>query len=285
MNTVDALGPMNTANKADTADTLKVAAVQMVSAATVAPNLLAADRLIAQAAEQGAQLVALPEYFCILGHKDTDKVDVREPFEDGPIQSFLSQAAARHRVWLLGGTVPLVADKINKVRNTSLLFGPDGQRLARYDKIHLFGLDRGGERFNESNTIEPGRTPVVTDIAGFRLGLTVCYDLRFPELYRALSPLDLILAPSAFTYTTGKVHWELLLRTRAIENQCYLLAPAQGGVHQNGRRTWGHTMLIDPWGEIVGVLPEGEGIVMGQISRARVQEVRKMLPALTHRVM
>ena len=269
----------------DISDTLTVAALQMISAATVEPNLVAADRLIAQAAAQGAQLIALPEYFCILGHKDTDKVGVRERFEDGPIQTFLSQAAARHCVWLLGGTVPLVADKINKVRNSSLLFGPDGQRLARYDKIHLFGLDRGGERFNESNTIEAGRTPVVADVAGFRLGLTVCYDLRFPELYRALSPLDLILAPSAFTYTTGKVHWELLLRTRAIENQCYLLAPAQGGVHQNGRRTWGHTMLIDPWGEIISVLAEGEGIVIGQISRTRVQEVRKMLPALTHRVM
>jgi deaminated glutathione amidase len=264
---------------------LRVAAIQMVSAATVAPNLKMAGELIARAAGDGAQFIALPEYFCILGRKDTDKVEVREADGAGPIQDFLAASAQRHQVWLLGGTVPLVCEKRHKVFNTSLLFGPDGSRRARYDKIHLFGLDRGGERFNESATIEAGRTPVVADIDGFRLGLTVCYDLRFPELYRSLAPLDLILAPSAFTYTTGQVHWETLLRGRAIENQCYLLAPAQGGLHENGRRTWGHTMLIDPWGETLSVLPEGEGVVAGTITHDRIVEVRKMLPALTHRVM
>ncbi len=264
---------------------LRVAGIQMVSAATVAPNLASAANLIARAAGEGAEFIALPEYFCILGRKDTDKVEVREPDGDGPIQAFLAETAQRHSVWLLGGTLPLVSAKRVKVMNTSALYGPDGRRVARYDKIHLFGLDRAGERFDESNTIEAGRTPVVADIEGIRLGLTVCYDLRFPELYRALAPVDLILVPSAFTYATGQVHWETLLRARAIENQCYVLAPAQGGVHENGRRTWGHTLLIDPWGETVAVLAEGEGIVAGTISRERITEVRKMLPALTHRVL
>lgn len=264
---------------------LRVAAIQMVSAATVPPNLKAAGEWIARAAGEGAEFVALPEYFCILGRKDTDKVEVREPDNNGPIQSFLAEAAARNKVWLLGGTAPLVSDKRSKVRNSSLLFAPDGRLHARYDKIHLFGLDRGGEQFNESATIDPGRTPVVADIEGFRLGLTVCYDLRFPELYRVLSPVDLILVPSAFTYTTGQVHWETLLRARAIENQAYLLAPAQGGRHENGRRTWGHTMFIEPWGEVLSVLPEGEGIVAGTITRERINEVRKMIPALGHRVL
>ena len=257
----------------------------MVSATTLAPNLARAAELIAQAAGEGAEFVALPEYFCILGRKDTDKVEIREPDGDGPIQSFLAETARRHGVWLLGGTIPLVSEKRMKVMNTSPLYGPDGTRRARYDKIHLFGLDRNGERFNESNTIAPGRTPVVADIDGFRLGLTVCYDLRFPELYRALAPVDLILVPSAFTYSTGQVHWETLLRARAIENQCYLLAPAQGGVHENGRRTWGHSILIDPWGETLGVLPEGEGIVAGTVQRERITEIRKMLPALSHRML
>ena len=257
----------------------------MVSATTLAPNLARAAELIAQAAGEGAEFVALPEYFCILGRKDTDKVEIREPDGDGPIQSFLAETARRHGVWLLGGTIPLVSEKRMKVMNSSPLYGPDGTRRARYDKIHLFGLDRNGERFNESNTIAPGRTPVVADIDGFRLGLTVCYDLRFPELYRALAPVDLILVPSAFTYSTGQVHWETLLRARAIENQCYLLAPAQGGVHENGRRTWGHSILIDPWGETLGVLPEGEGIVAGTVQRERITEIRKMLPALSHRML
>jgi nitrilase len=166
-----------------------------------------------------------------------------------------------------------------------LLVDPSGQYVARYDKIHLFGLTREDERFDEAATIEPGTTPVVADALGLRLGLTVCYDLRFAELYRQLAPCDVLLVPSAFTYTTGKAHWETLLRARAIENQCYVLASAQGGTHQNGRRTWGHSMLVDPWGEVAGVLPEGEGVVMGEIDPARIAEVRRMLPALAHRTL
>ena len=265
--------------------TLAVAGVQMVSGIDPAANCEAAAVAIAQAAAGGARVVVLPEYFCLLGQRDTDKVGLREPEGDGPLQSFLSEQARQHGIWLIGGTVPLVSSRPSRVRNTCLVFGPDGRRSARYDKIHLFGFNRGEERFDESATIEAGRTPVVIDIDGWRIGVSVCYDLRFPELYRALSPCDLIIVPSAFTYTTGEAHWEILLRARAIENQCYVLAPAQGGRHQNGRRTWGHTMLIDPWGEVLQVLPEGAGVVAGTLQRQRIADVRRSLPALTHRIM
>lgn len=271
--------------------TLRIAGIQMVSAATVPPNLEAADRLVGEAAGQGARLVVLPEFFPILGRKDTDKVDVREPAGDGPIQAFLAETAVRHQVWLVGGTVPLVTRELRRVRNTSLVFSPAGEQVARYDKVHLFGLNRGSDRFDESATIAPGRTPVVFDLPAedgrpmLRIGLSVCYDLRFPEYYRALGACDLLLVPSAFTYPTGEAHWEVLLRARAIENQCYVLAPAQGGHHENGRRTWGHTMLVDPWGEVRACLPEGEGVVAGDVDTGRIAEVRASLPALSHRVM
>lgn len=264
---------------------LPVAAIQMVSAATVQANLDSAERLIAQAAAGGARLVVLPEYFCLLGRRDTDKVAIREADGDGPLQAFLSAQAARHGIWLIGGTVPLACDRPSRVRNACLVYDPQGRRRARYDKVHLFGLSRGDENFDESATIEAGSTPVVVDAGDWRVGLSVCYDLRFPELYRRLLPVDLIVVPSAFTYTTGSAHWELLLRARAIENQCYVLAPAQGGRHENGRRTWGHTMLVDPWGEILAVQAEGEGVVVGTLDRGRLAEVRRSLPALKHRVM
>jgi predicted amidohydrolase len=267
------------------ASTLAVAAVQMVSTTRPEANQAAAAAGIAKAAAAGARVVALPEYFCLLGRRDTDKVALREAEGSGPLQAFLSAQARAHGIWLIGGTLPLVASRPSRVRNTSLVFGPDGQPVARYDKIHLFGFQRGAERFDESATIEAGRTPVVVDVEGWRIGLSVCYDLRFPELYRALAPCDLIVVPSAFTHTTGQAHWEVLLRARAIENQCYVLAPAQGGLHENGRRTWGHSMLIDPWGDIVEVLPEGEGVVLGTLSRQRIIEVRASLPALAHRIM
>ena len=273
-----------------------VAALQMVSTPVVAANLATAERLIADAVAAGASVVLLPEYFCLLGRRDTDKVDIKEAV-GGPIQTFLSECARRHGVTLIGGTVPLLSPKVGRVLNACIVFGPDGGALARYDKIHLFGFQRGSERFDESATILPGRTPVVCDVpvgpaAGedgvpdsLRVGLSICYDLRFPELYRQMSPLDLIVVPSAFTYTTGQAHWELLLRARAVENQCYVLAAAQGGQHPNGRRTWGHSMLIDPWGEVLAVLPEGEGVVSGVVDRGRIEEVRRSLPALDHRVL
>jgi nitrilase len=275
-------------------DHLRIAAIQMVSASTVETNLATATRLIAEAAREGAQLIALPEYFCILGKKDTDKVAVREEVGHGPIQACLAEAAARHRVWLIGGTLPIAVGDgvVDRIRNTTFVFAPDGSVAARYDKIHLFSFTRGTEHYDESRTIAAGREPAsFTATLGdqpLRVALSICYDLRFPELYRDFAKEeapDLIVVPSAFTYTTGSAHWEILLRARAIENQCYVLAPAQGGVHENGRRTWGHTMLIDPWGEIVSSLDEGEGVVIGHIDPVRIAEVRENLPALKHRIL
>ena len=262
---------------------LKVAAVQMVSAASLNQNLDSAARLIAQAAQDGAQLVGLPEYFCLFGRKETDKLDIAEQPGTGPIQTFLSETARQHNIWLSCGSMPLVSSDPTRVLNTQLIFDPSGKQIARYDKIHLFGFTRGTESYDESRGILAGDTICRVDTPVINLGLSICYDLRFPELYRALGEVDLILVPSAFTYTTGRAHWETLLRARAIENQCYVLAPAQGGTHENGRRTWGHSILIDPWGEVLSVLPEHEGVVSGTIDPARLAEVRQSLPALAHR--
>ncbi|MHA6832691.1 carbon-nitrogen hydrolase family protein [Ralstonia pseudosolanacearum] len=266
----------------------RVAAIQTVTGIDVDASLARADALLAEAAAQGAQLALLPEYFCMMGRKDSDKVAIREADQDGPIQAFLADAARRHRLWLVGGTLPLWCEDAERVRNTSLAFDPAGQRVARYDKIHLFNFVRGEERYDEARTIEPGATPVAFEAPCGRVGMSVCYDLRFPELYRALSAqgnLNLILMPAAFTYVTGAAHWELLLRARAVENQCYVLAAAQGGRHENGRRTWGHSMLVDPWGEIIASVPEGEGVAIGDMDPARLAQVRRDLPALKHRVM
>ncbi len=264
---------------------LMVAAIQMVSGASLNENLTTAGQLIAQAVETGAQLVALPEYFCMLGRKETDKLDIAEAPGAGPIQQFLSETAAMHQIWLSCGSMPLISPDPARVFNTQLIFDPSGRQISRYDKIHLFGFERGTESYDESRGILAGRTVERINTPVVNLGLSICYDLRFPELYRALGEVDLILVPSAFTYTTGQAHWEILLRARAIENQCYVLAPAQGGIHENGRRTWGHTMLIDPWGEIMDVLPEQAGVVSGTIDPVRLQEVRQALPALKHRTL
>ncbi len=261
----------------------KVAAVQMVSTHKVAENLAAAAELVARAAAQGAALVALPEYFCIMGMNERDKVAAKETDGDGPIQAFLAETAARHRVWLAGGSVPLAAARPDKVRNSCLVYGPDGRRVARYDKMHLFGLDLGAERFDEANTIEPGEQPVAIDTPHGRIALSICYDLRFPELYRSLGDVDLVLVPSAFTATTGKAHWETLLRARAIENLAWVAAPAQGGTHTSGRRTHGRTMVVDPWGVVRGCLPEGPGVVVARVDPALQARLRASLPALEHR--
>lgn len=263
----------------------RVAALQMVSTPDRERNLDAAGQLIAEAAASGAKLVLLPEYFCFMGFKDTDKLTVREPHGDGPIQRFLADAARRHGVWVIGGTLPLVAPEASRVLNTTLVFSPEGEEAARYDKIHLFNFEKGSESFDEARTIRPGDTVRTFNAPFGRVGLSVCYDLRFPELYRQMGDCALIVVPSAFTYTTGRAHWEMLLRARAVENQCYVLAAAQGGTHENGRRTWGHSMLIDPWGEIVAVRDEGPGVVAGDIDLARVAEVRQSLPAWRHRVL
>ncbi len=266
-------------------ENVRVAALQMVSTPRVDENLATADRLIADAVAQGARLVALPEYFPIMGMSDGDKVALCETDGNGPIQSFLADAARRHGVWLVAGSLPLVAKDPGKVLNSCLAYNPAGQRVARYDKIHLFGFQKGAECYNESATIEPGTKPVAFDAPFGRIGLSICYDLRFPELYRALGACDLQIIPAAFTETTGRAHWEILLRARAIENQCYVLAIGQGGRHENGRETHGNSMLIDPWGEILDRKAKGEGIVIGNLDHARIADLRASLPALKHRVM
>ena len=264
---------------------VRVAAVQMISAPRVDDNLRTAARLVAEAVAQGAGLVALPEYFPIMGMNEGDKVKVREQDGLGPIQDFLAETARRHAIWLIGGSIPLIADTPDKVLNSSVAYNPQGERVARYDKIHLFGFQKGAERYNESATIEAGRLPVAFDTPFGRVGLSICYDLRFPELYRALGVTDLLVIPAAFTETTGRAHWEILLRARAIENQCFLLAAAQGGRHENGRETHGNSMLIDPWGDILDRKLKGPGIVIGDLDHARIADIRASLPALTHRVM
>ena len=263
----------------------RIAAIQMASGPNVEGNLHEAGRLVAMAAQQGAKLVALPEYFAIMGMRDRDKVAVREAEGKGPIQQFLSDTAKKHKIWLVGGSVPLVASVPGKVRNSCLLYDDKGELAARYDKIHLFGLDLGNEHFHEETTIEAGGEVVVVDSPFGRLGLSVCYDLRFPELYRAMKEVDIILVPSAFTETTGKVHWETLIRARAIENLAYVLAPAQGGYHVSGRETHGNSMIVDPWGVILDRLPRGSGVVIAGVNPLYQASLRKSLPALTHRTL
>ena len=271
---------------------MKVAAIQMVSAVSVAPNLQQAHALLSEAARGGAELAVLPEYFCLLGQRDTDKLALQEPFGGGVIQQFLADTARELGLWIVGGTLPLSTPEPAHVRNSSLVYAPSGGCVARYDKIHLFRFDNGHERYDESRVLERGREPVAFELPSrdghvWRIGLSVCYDLRFPELYRtyAAQGTDLLLVPSAFTHTTGQAHWEVLLRARAIENLAYVVAPAQGGLHENGRRTWGHSMLVDPWGVVTHELAEGAGVVMGELDAARLKAARLQLPALEHRVL
>jgi deaminated glutathione amidase len=266
---------------------MKVAAIQMVSCLQVDTNLHSADALVKEAASQGAELVVLPEYFCLLGQRDTDKLAVQEQDGVGPIQQFLAEAAERYGVWLVGGTLPVSTGQSTKVRNSCLVFNPQGKQVARYDKIHLFAFDNGTERYDESRVLEPGDTPVSFSLPSrdghtWRVGLSVCYDLRFAALYQALQA-DVLLVPSAFTYTTGQAHWEVLLRARAIENLAYVLAPAQGGVHANGRRTWGHSIVVDAWGRVLAECAEGEGLVLANMSMPELLKQRTQLPALAHR--
>jgi deaminated glutathione amidase len=267
----------------EAAGTFKVAGIQMASSPNVSSNLTEAERLIALAADQGAKIVVLPEYFCIMGLKDIDKVAVREKPNEGPIQKFLAKMARDYKIWLIGGTIPLVSNYPNKVRNSCLVYNDKGEQVARYDKIHLFGLDLGTEHYHEENTIESGNQVVSVDTPYGKIGLSVCYDLRFPELYRAMGQVDMIVIPSAFTETTGKAHWEPLIRARAIENLCYVIAPAQGGYHLSGRETHGNSMIVDPWGVVLDRLPRGSGIVIANINRDYQKSLRNSLPALKHR--
>ena len=272
---------------------IRVAAVQMISGPEVAPNLAKAGRLIAEAAAAGVQLVALPEYFPLIGATDADRLAAREVDGNGPIQAFLARTARQHGLWLVGGSIPLMAQDPAKLRNACLVFDPQGRRVARYDKIHLFGFNKGDEVYDEAATIERGDQVVAFDSPFGRIGLAICYDLRFPELFRAMAqlpdqlpnPVDLLVLPAAFTETTGRAHWELLLRARAVENQCYVLAAAQGGQHPNGRLTHGNSMVIDPWGEVLARMDTGEGVVVGELNQQRLVDTRMSLPALRHRIL
>lgn len=264
-------------------DIIKVAAIQMASSPSVAANLVEAKRLIEMAVEQGARLVVLPEYFCIMGLKDTDKVAISEKQNDGPIQHFLSKTAKAFKIWIVAGSVPMQSSQPKKIRNSCLVYNEKGDQVARYDKIHLFGLDMGTEHYHEENTIEPGDSVVAIDTPFGRIGLAICYDLRFPELFRAMGEVDMIVLPSAFTETTGKAHWETLVRARAIENICYVVASAQGGYHLSGRETHGNSMIVDPWGVVLDRLPRGSGIVIANINRNYIKNLRQSLPALKHK--
>jgi nitrilase len=263
----------------------RIAAVQLASGPNVKGNLNETARLIEMAVAHGAGLVALPEYFAIMGLKDGDKVKAREKPGAGPIQDFLAATARRHGIWLVGGSVPLESAHPDKVRNSCLVYDDKGKLAARYDKIHLFGFEMGSEHYAEERTIEPGKDVVTVDTPFGRLGLSICYDLRFPELYRAMKQVDIILVPSAFTETTGKAHWETLIRARAIENLAYVLAPAQGGYHLSGRETHGDSMIVDPWGVVLDRLPRGSGVIVAAINLQHLRNLRQSLPALTHRTL
>jgi len=276
----------------------RVAAIQMASGPNVGANLSEAGRLIKMAADQGASIVALPEYFAIMGMRETDKINAAEDFGKGPIQEFLARAAVRYGVWIVGGSVPiktvkgsvkgsdpLTGSDPKKIRKSFQVFNNEGQCVARYDKIHLFGFRRGAEHYEEEKTIQPGDEVVAFDSPFGRIGLSICYDLRFPELYRAMGPVDLIFIPSAFTETTGRAHWETLIRARAIENLAYVVAPAQGGYHKNGRETHGSSMIVDPWGVVLDQLPRGSGIVIAGVNPIHLADLRLSLPALTHRTL
>lgn len=265
----------------------RVAAIQMASGPNVGANLLEAGRLIAMAAADGGKLVVLPENFAIMGMAETDKVAVRETLGKGPIQDFLANQADKYGIWLVGGTIPLAANSADKVRAACLLYDDQGNNVARYDKMHLFDvrLNEGEETYVESQTIEPGNNPVVVDTPFGRMGLVVCYDLRFPEQFRVMldEGMQFFVAPSAFTAITGRAHWEVLLRARAIENLCYGVAAAQGGFHVNGRETHGDSMIIDPWGNVLDRLPRGSGVVSASIESDRIENVRRNFPAISHR--
>lgn len=265
------------------ADRVRVAAVQMTSGADVRANLREAGRLVAEAVQAGAALVVLPENFGLMGVHASDKLSAREADGDGPQQAFLSETARRHGIHLLGGSVPLASSEPGRVWQSLLAYAPDGSRAARYDKIHLFRFTDGDEDYDEARTIVAGGRPARFAADGTEVGLSICYDLRFPELYRSLGEVDLVVVPAAFTRRTGEAHWETLLRARAIENQCYVLAAAQTGDHPGGRRTWGHSMLIDPWGAVLAMRADGPGVVAGDVDFRRIAEIRARLPALDHR--
>lgn len=265
----------------------RVAAIQMASGPNIATNLMEAGRLIARAAAAGAELVVLPENFALMGMTERDKVQAREAEGSGPIQDFLAAQARTHGTWIVGGTLPLAAPVADKIYAACLLYDDSGKQVARYDKMHLFDvmLEQSGERYAESQTIVPGDRIVVVDTPFGRLGLAVCYDLRFPELFRRMlnQRVEIIALPAAFTALTGKAHWESLVRVRAIENQSYVIAAAQGGYHLSGRETYGDSMIVDPWGAVLERLPRGAGVICADVDLAYLARIRRSFPALQHR--
>ena len=267
--------------------TEKVAAIQMASGPNVGANLIEAGRLITQAVDAGAKLIVLPENFAIMGLKETDKVDECEEEGKGKIQDFLAQTSSKHKVWIVAGTIPLESSSENKIKAACLLYNDKGKVVARYDKIHLFdvSIEESGEKYNESSTIEPGSETVVIDTPFGKLGMAICYDLRFPELFREMvdKGVEIIAMPSAFTAITGKAHWKPLIRARAIENLSYVIAAAQGGFHVNGRETHGNSMIVDPWGNVLNHLQQGSGAVVAEIDRDKLISTRQNFPALKHR--
>jgi deaminated glutathione amidase len=264
-----------------------VAAIQMTSGHRVEDNLEAAGKLLREAKEAGAELACLPENFSFIGLKDADKVAVAEADGSGPVQQFLSETARSLGLWILGGTTVIKGDSARRVSNTSLLIDAQGKRVARYDKIHLFDVTIPGrnEQYLESTHVTPGRNVVVADTPVGRLGLSVCYDMRFPELYRELVArgAQWLAMPAAFTVPTGRAHWETLLRARAIENLCYVVAPAQWGTHTSGRETYGDTLIVDYWGQVLSRLPSGTGVITAEFDLARLAETRARFPALENR--
>src|SRR5271163_4750390 len=265
----------------------KVAAIQMTSSHIVADNLAAAGELLREAKDAGADIACLPENFSFIGLRDADKLQVAEPDGEGAVQSFLCDTARELKMWILGGTIILRADSDIRVTNSSLLIDSQGKRAARYDKIHLFDVSIPGrdEQYRESRHVIPGREPVIADTPVGKLGLSVCYDMRFPELYRELVSMgaEWLAMPAAFTVPTGRAHWETLLRARAIENLCYVAAPAQYGAHTNGRETFGDSLIVDYWGQVLSRLPRGSGVITADIDLEAQAESRGRFPALENR--
>jgi len=265
----------------------QIAAIQMASGPNVGANLLEAERLITEAVSAGAGLVVLPENFAFMGKAEQDKLALREKDGEGPMQDFLTQIAKRLGIWVVGGTVPLDAEDPNKIRAACMVYDDQGNRVARYDKIHLFDVNlvEANERYSESETIEPGEKAVVLDSPFGRLGIAVCYDLRFPEMFRHMldEGMEILALPASFTAVTGAAHWELLVRARAVENLCYMVAAAQGGFHINGRETYGHSMVVGPWGAILAELPTGAGAVTAPLDLEGLASIRRSFPALDHR--
>lgn len=262
---------------------IKVAAIQMVSHTDVAINIATMRHLVRQAAADGAQWIVLPEYWPIMGRHDSDKYTIAETLGSGSLQDAMCQIAAECQIVLFGGSIPLKSPVANKVLNSLLVYGRDGKLLNQYDKMHLFGFQRDGERYAESDSIVSGNLVPHFAYDGWNVAQGICYDLRFPEFFRAQKPFEIMVLPAAFTHTTGQAHWHLLLRARAVENQCYVIAAAQGGKHENERRTYGHSLIINPWGDIIAELSEGEGHVCATLSRTELNAIRTQLPALQHR--